>query len=58
MNGVLTIPEWVACEYTGGDGSVSFDPLEELEKSEEMLDEQFEPEHQPTDESTEIDATE
>ncbi|WP_423743498.1 ATPase domain-containing protein (plasmid) [Haladaptatus sp. SPP-AMP-3] len=33
MNGVLTIPEWVAYEYTGGNGLVTFDPMEELEKA-------------------------
>jgi KaiC/GvpD/RAD55 family RecA-like ATPase len=33
MNGVLTIPEWVAYEYTGGDGLVTFDPEEELRKA-------------------------
>ncbi len=61
MNGVLTIPEWVAYEYTGGDGLVAFDPLEELEKSEAMLDKQSElDDHRPTasDESAEIDAPE
>lgn len=42
MNGVLAIPEWVAYEYTGGDGLVTFDPLEELEKSAELLDESSE----------------
>ncbi|WP_231186259.1 ATPase domain-containing protein [Haladaptatus sp. DYF46] len=44
MNGVLTIPEWVAYEYTGGDGLVSFDPIEELEKAEERGDESVESE--------------
>lgn len=34
MNGVLTIPEWVAYEFTGGDGLVTFDPIEELEEAE------------------------
>ncbi|GAA0222174.1 hypothetical protein GCM10009000_041220 [Halobacterium noricense] len=62
MNGVLTIPEWVAYEYTGGDGLVSFDPLEELEKSEEMLGTRSESppdDGRPAaDESSKIDAPE
>ncbi|WP_227352939.1 ATPase domain-containing protein [Haladaptatus salinisoli] len=43
MNGVLVIPEWVAYEYTGGDGLVTFDPLEELERSAELLGDSPEP---------------
>jgi len=35
MNGVLTYPEWSAYEYTSGQGIVTFDPLEEIEKSRE-----------------------
>ncbi len=38
MNGVLTIPEWVAYEYTGGDGLVTFDPIEEIEAAKEPED--------------------
>jgi KaiC/GvpD/RAD55 family RecA-like ATPase len=35
MSGVLTYPEWSAYEYTSGRGIVTFDPLEEIEKSRE-----------------------
>jgi len=35
MSGVLTYPEWSAYEYTSGRGIVTFDPLEEMEKSRE-----------------------
>ncbi|WP_458207546.1 ATPase domain-containing protein [Haladaptatus sp. NG-SE-30] len=54
MNSVLTIPEWVAYEYTSEDGLVMFDPIEELEKSEAMLDEsasESEPSDQPESDS-------
>ena len=34
MSGVLTYPEWTAYEFTGGEGLVMFDPLEEIEKAE------------------------
>jgi KaiC/GvpD/RAD55 family RecA-like ATPase len=33
MDGVLTYPEWTAYEYTPGKGIVTFDPIEELERS-------------------------
>jgi KaiC/GvpD/RAD55 family RecA-like ATPase len=33
MAGVLSISEWIAYEYTAGDGMVVFDPEEEIEKS-------------------------
>ncbi|WP_266079540.1 ATPase domain-containing protein [Haladaptatus caseinilyticus] len=42
MNSVLTVPEWVAYEYTDTKGLVTFDPVEELEKSKEMLDDSSE----------------
>ena len=32
MNGVLTIPEWTAYEYTAGQGMVPFDPEVQMEK--------------------------
>ncbi|WP_276299528.1 RAD55 family ATPase [Halorussus lipolyticus] len=31
MNGVLAIPEWVAYEFTGGKGLVTFDPIAEMD---------------------------
>ncbi|WP_458189551.1 ATPase domain-containing protein [Haladaptatus sp. NG-WS-4] len=63
MNSVLAIPEWVAYEYTSAKGMVTFDPLEELEKSETRLDESSESasdeQSSPaSDDSSEIDATE
>jgi KaiC/GvpD/RAD55 family RecA-like ATPase len=33
MAGVLSISEWIAYEYTAGEGMVVFDPEEEIEKS-------------------------
>ncbi|USZ66767.1 recombinase RecA [Halorussus salilacus] len=30
MNGVLSIPEWVAYEFTAGKGLVTFDPIQEM----------------------------
>jgi len=33
MNGVLTIPEWTAYEYTAGRGLVSFDPEKEVQQA-------------------------
>ncbi len=33
MSGVLTYPEWSVYEYTSGKGIVTFDPIEEIEKS-------------------------
>lgn len=33
MNGVLAISEWKAYEFTSGRGLVTFDPLEEIERS-------------------------
>ena len=33
MSGVLAYAEWSAYEFTGGEGLVTFDPLEEIEKS-------------------------
>jgi KaiC/GvpD/RAD55 family RecA-like ATPase len=30
MNGVLSIPEWVAYEFTAGQGMVTFDPIAEM----------------------------
>ncbi|MFB6298855.1 MAG: ATPase domain-containing protein [Halobacteriales archaeon] len=39
MNGVLSIPEWTAYEFTGGQGLVMFDPHAEIEKKgEERVD--------------------
>ncbi|MFB6210474.1 MAG: ATPase domain-containing protein [Halobacteriales archaeon] len=35
MNGVLSIPEWTAYEFTSGQGLVMFDPHEEIEKKRE-----------------------
>ncbi|WP_435156049.1 ATPase domain-containing protein [Haladaptatus sp. DFWS20] len=63
MNSVLTIPEWVAYEYTGEKGLVTFDPIEELEKSEAVLDEPSEspPEEQcpaVPDDASEVEPTE
>jgi KaiC/GvpD/RAD55 family RecA-like ATPase len=31
MNGVLAIPEWVAYEFTAGEGLVTFDPIAEMD---------------------------
>ncbi|PSP57610.1 recombinase RecA [Halobacteriales archaeon QS_1_67_19] len=35
MNGVLTIPEWVAYEFTSGTGLVTFDPIAEMDDDSE-----------------------
>ena len=40
MNGVLTYPEWKCYEYTSGLGIVTFDPHEEMERSEETVEEE------------------
>ncbi len=34
MNGVLAIPEWVAYEFTAGQGLVTFDPIAEMDDAE------------------------
>jgi KaiC/GvpD/RAD55 family RecA-like ATPase len=34
MNGVLTYPDWKVYEYTSGKGIVTFDPVEQMERSE------------------------
>ncbi|NHN60698.1 MULTISPECIES: RAD55 family ATPase [Halorussus] len=33
MNGVLAIPEWVAYEFTAGQGLVTFDPIAEMDEA-------------------------
>lgn len=33
MNGVLSVPEWTAYEFTAGKGLVAFDPMQELSES-------------------------
>jgi hypothetical protein len=38
MNGVLTYPEWKCYEYTSGLGIVTFDPHEEMERTEETAE--------------------
>jgi KaiC/GvpD/RAD55 family RecA-like ATPase/YHS domain-containing protein len=38
MSGVLVYPEWVAYEYTGGDGMVTFSPAEEIEDADAAAD--------------------
>lgn len=50
MNGVLTIPEWVAYEYTSRDGLISFDPIEEAIESDETIEseEAIESDEQPS----------
>ncbi|NEU59120.1 ATPase domain-containing protein [Halorussus sp. MSC15.2] len=38
MNGVLAIPEWVAYEFTAGKGLVTFDPIAEMDETDERVE--------------------